>query len=171
MADEIVNRVAKSGLQTLDLTEYAPKQEVIPLDIKDYLFQGMILREKDFREALQEKDWEPFRGKAVAIYCSADAIVPLWAYMLVMTYLQEVEAQAFYGEPATVRSQLFRQALQEQIDPRTFEGARIVIKGCGDKTIPPGAYMALTELLLPYARTIMYGEPCSTVPVFKRKKK
>ena len=166
--DEIVNKVAQSGLITLDLEDYYPKEETVVFDIKDYLFMGMILKEKDFRAALQELDWEQFRNKNVAITCTADAVVPMWAYMLVMTYLQPVAHFAAFGDAAFINSTAFLQNLQK-IDTKEYVDKRIVIKGCGDKGAGEAAYAEITRLLLPLVKSIMYGEPCSTVPIYKKK--
>lgn len=166
--DEIVNKVAQSGLITLDLEDYYPKEETVVFDIKDYLFMGMILKEKDFRTALQELDWEQFRNKNVAITCTADAVVPMWAYMLVMTYLQPVAHFAAFGDAAFINRTTFLQNLQK-IDTSEYADKRIVIKGCGDKGAGEAAYAEITRLLLPLVKSIMYGEPCSTVPIYKKK--
>ena len=166
--DEIVNKVAQSGLITLDLEDYYPKEETIVFDIKDYLFMGMILKEKDFRTALQELDWEQFRNKNVAITCTADAVVPMWAYMLVMTYLQPVAHFAAFGDAELINRTAFLQNLQK-IDTSEYLDKRIVIKGCGDKGAGEAAYAEITRLLLPLVKSIMYGEPCSTVPIYKKK--
>lgn len=166
--DEIVNKVAQSGLITLDLEDYYPKEETVVFDIKDYLFMGMILKEKDFRTALQELDWEQFRNKNVAIACTADAVVPMWAYMLVMTYLQPVAHFAAFGDAAFINRTAFLQNLQK-IDTSEYADKRIVIKGCGDKGAGEAAYAEITRLLLPLVKSIMYGEPCSTVPIYKKK--
>lgn len=166
--DEIVNKVAQSGLITLDLEDYYPKEETVVFDIKDYLFMGMILKEKDFRAALQALDWEQFRNKNVAITCTADAVVPMWAYMLVMTYLQPVAHFAAFGDAEFVYRTAFLQNLQK-IDTSEYVDKRIVIKGCGDKGAGEAAYAEITRLLLPLVKSIMYGEPCSTVPIYKKK--
>lgn len=165
---EIVNKVAASGLITLDLEQYLPGGEWASFDLKDYLFMGLILKEKDFREALKGADWSAFAGKHVSVFCSADAIVPVWAYMLVAAYLEPVAASVFTGTPEEHRRFRFLEALAA-IDLKPFEEGRIVVKGCGDVAIEPFAYAEITRLLRPVARSIMYGEPCSTVPVYKKK--
>lgn len=167
MADTIVNKVAESGLITLDLEQYYPNQEILVFDLAAHLFMGLILKEKDFRAAMKELDWEIYRGKAVAVTCTADAIIPMWAYMLVAVYLQPVAAEIFQGTETEFRKKLYLDRLAG-LDLASFEGKRVVIKGCGDLAIGEYAYFEIARLLLPHVRSIMYGEPCSTVPVFKR---
>ena len=137
-------------------------------DLQPFLFQGLILREKDYRKALSEFDFEPFKNKTACIFCSADAIVPIWAFMLAATYLQPVAAKVFYGTAEQFIQQAMTDELQK-INFKSFQAQRLVIKGCGEKPVPAGVYVAITNFLLPFAKTIMYGEPCSTVPLFKRK--
>lgn len=168
MSDLIVNKVAESGLITIDLETFFPEQAVKVFDLADHLFMGMILKEKDFREALKTHDWEQYRNELVAVYCSADAVIPMWAYMLVVTYLGPVANEIYQGTDAEFSKQLFLHAIQ-RIDAASFTDKRLVIKGCGDKAVGEFAYFEITRLLLPYAKSIMYGEPCSTVPVFKRR--
>ncbi|HEY8396432.1 MAG TPA: DUF2480 family protein [Flavihumibacter sp.] len=168
MAEQIVNKVAESGIITLDLEQYYPKEELVVFDLANYLFMGLILKEKDFRESLKQFDWESYRGKIVTVTCSADAIIPSWAYMLVVTYLQPVATQLFQGTEEECRKQIFLETIR-QIDYSQYQDKRLVIKGCGDLPIGSFAYFEITRLLLPYAKSIMYGEPCSTVPVYKRK--
>lgn len=166
-ADGIVNKVAASGLVEIDLEAFYPEGEVAVFDLKDYLFMGLILKEKDFREALRQLDISVYKDKLVAVYCSADAIIPMWAFMLVATYLQPVARAIVAGDQAFLHQSVFLRNLQ-QIDPSAFAGKRVVIKGCGDREIGPFAYLEITRLLRPVAKSIMYGEPCSTVPVFKQ---
>jgi hypothetical protein len=166
---ELVNRVATSGLITVDLEMYFPDGEMIVFDIKDYLFMGMILKEKDFREALVAHDWSQYMGKNLAVYCSADAIIPLWAFMLVTSYATPFAKDIFQGTPEEFYKHAYHKILGE-LDIAQFEGKRIVIKGCSKKTVPPSAYAELTRLLQPIAQSIMFGEPCSTVPIFKKSK-
>ena len=168
MGEEIVNKVAESGLITLDLEEYYPKEEIMIFDLKDHLFMGMILKEKDFREALKKMDLEKFRDKNVAVTCSADAIIPVWAYMLIASYLQPVAKELILGNEKELRRKLFLKNLSS-IDVNEFVDRRMVIKGCGDIAIEDLAYLEITKLLLPVAKSIMYGEPCSTVPIYKKK--
>ena len=168
MTDAIVNKVAQSGLITLNLEEHLPKGETVLFDLKDYLFMELILKEKDFREALKNLDWTAYNGKNVAITCTADAIIPLWAYMLVITYLQPVAADVYVGTADEMQKHLFLKNIAA-IDAAQYAGQRIVIKGCGDIPVGAFAYAELTKHLLPVVKSIMYGEPCSTVPVFKSK--
>lgn len=168
MSGEIINKVAESGLITLDPATYYPVGETAFFDLKDFLFMGMILKEKEFREKLKTHDWEPYRDKHVGVYCSADAIIPVWAWMLVATYLQPIAKDLVMGNEQELRRQLFLKNIAA-IDVQQFAGQRVVIKGCGDTPIGDFVYMELTRLLLPVVKSIMYGEPCSTVPVYKRK--
>lgn len=168
MSDAIVNKVTESGLITVDLEVFYPKQTIRVFDLKEYLFMGLILKEKDFRQALSELNWETYRDQFVTIYCSADAIIPMWAYMLVSTGLSSVNAQVFYGREEAVRKELFLQNVNA-LDPESFRDKRVVIKGCGDLPIGEFAYVRITAMLAPVVKSLMYGEPCSTVPVFKRK--
>lgn len=163
----LVNRVAASGLITLKLEEYFPKEELALFDLKDFLFMGLILKEKDFREALKDHDWTQYEGKNLAVFCSADAIIPVWAYMLVTTYAAPHAKDVFQGTADEFYKYAFQKAL-DALDVSQYEDQRIVIKGCSDKPVPPSAYVELTRKLQPYARSIMYGEPCSTVPIFKK---
>ena len=167
MADPIINKVAESGLVTLDLENYFPKGETMVFDLKDHLFMGLILKEKEFREALKAHDWEKYRDKNVAITCSTDAIIPVWAYMLVTSYLPMARSIVIGDEKQSQR-ELFLRNLEE-INGADYQDKRVVIKGCGETPIGDFAYAEATRKLLPYAKSIMYGEPCSTVPIFKRK--
>ncbi|MFN0276640.1 MAG: DUF2480 family protein [Chitinophagales bacterium] len=165
---ELINKVAQSGIISFDLEEYFPKEEIVVFDLKDFLFRGLILREKDFREALIQIDWKSFSGKYLTITCSADAIIPQWAYMLVSVYAQPHATAIFFGTKEDALRSIYFQKLQE-VDVEQFRDARIVVKGCSDKPVPADAYVYITNLLRPVAKSIMYGEPCSTVPLFKRK--
>ena len=167
MEDVIVNKVAESGLVALDLEEYYPKEEIAVFDMKDHLFMELILKEKDYREALKNLDWSIYKNKNVAITCSADAVIPMWAYMLAATYLQPVAKEVVFGNEDFLHRTLFLKNLSA-INPADFTDKRVVIKGCGDKSISETAYVEITKLLTPVAKSIMYGEPCSTVPIFKR---
>ncbi|MEO9211125.1 MAG: DUF2480 family protein [Ginsengibacter sp.] len=169
MDNPIINKVAQSAIITLDLEKYYPQGEMIVFDMKPHLFMKMILKEKDFREALKDLDWNQYENKNVGITCSADAIIPLWAYMLVTTYLQPVAKDIVFGNEETLFQTLFLKNLQE-INAKEYKEKRVVIKGCGDKAIPASAYIEITKMLRPFAKSIMYGEPCSTVPVYKAPK-
>jgi len=168
MADTLINKVAESGLVTLDLEEYYPKGETAIFDLKDFLFMGMILKEKDFREALKIHEWKQYRDKHVAITCSVDAIIPVWAYMLVTSYLQPEAKEIVLGDEKELHKTVFLKNLSA-INPSDFGNKRVVIKGCGDTAIGEFAYAEATKILLPVAKSIMYGEPCSTVPIYKKK--
>ena len=168
MEDVIINRVAESGLITLSLEDYYPKEPIKVFDIKDYLFMGMIIKEKDFREALKKTDWEQYRNAHVAVVCTADAIIPVWAYMLITTYLQPIAASIFQGDEKKLAEFIVLQNIQA-INADDYTDKRIIIKGCGNLPITESAYVALTSKLLPFVKSIMYGEPCSTVPVYKKR--
>ncbi len=166
----IINRVAKSGIITLNLEDYYPQGEFVTFDIKPYLFMEMILKEKDFRQAMKEHDWTIYEGKNVAIICSADAIVPVWAYMLISTKLAPYAHFSAFGTEEVLNCLLFQQALH-QLDLDKFTDKRVVVKGCGQKPVPAYAYTEITRLLKPYVKSLMYGEPCSTVPIYKQPRK
>ncbi|HEY9362496.1 MAG TPA: DUF2480 family protein [Chitinophagaceae bacterium] len=168
MSDTIINKVAESGLVTLDLEKYYPKNETVVFDMKDHLFMGLILKEKDFREALKNLDWEIYKNKNVALTCTADAVIPVWAYMLVASYLQPVANDFVLGDEKELHRTIFLKNLSK-INLQELIDQRVVVKGCGDTPIGEFAYTEITRLLRPVAKSIMYGEPCSTVPVFKRK--
>ena len=166
--EPIVNKVAESGIISLDLETYFSKESIMVFDLKDYLFMGLILKEKDFRAALLTTDWNAFSGKHVAITCTADAIIPMWANMLVAVYLTPVALSVHFGTEAYVKEQLLLNALAS-INPSDYTDQRVVVKGCGEDPVPASAYVKITSLLRPYAKSIMYGEPCSTVPLYKKK--
>ncbi len=168
MADVIVNKVAESGLISFDLETLYPQQTRKVFDLKDHLFMGLILKEKDFRAALLQIDWNAYKDAAVAITCSADAIIPMWAYMLVASYLEPVAFTIFFGtEEQMIQSLLLKNI--ESVNADEYTDKRVVVKGCGDVAIPESAYVAITQKLRPVAKSIMYGEPCSTVPIYKKK--
>lgn len=166
--DLIINKVANSGLLTLDLEDYYHPGERVVYDLKDNLFHGLILKEKDFREFLKGHDWGQYSGKNVAIICSADAIVPTWAYMLLATHLEPYANFFVFGSLDTLEEALFAQALAK-IDVASFKDARVVVKGCGNLPVPIYAYVEITRLLKSHVKSLMYGEPCSTVPLYKKK--
>jgi hypothetical protein len=168
MSEEIINKVAQSQLVTLDLENYYPAEEVAVFDLKPHLFMELILKEKDFRTALQNNDWSVYQQKVVAVTCTADAIIPMWAYMLVGSYLQPVAKDIIFGDENTARQQLFINNI-EAIDTEPFVDKKVVVKGCGDIPIAEFAYLAISKKLMPVVKSLMYGEPCSTVPIFKRK--
>jgi hypothetical protein len=162
------NKVAASGLITLDLAPFS-EPAVVPFDIEPYLFRGLILKEKDFRQSLKELDYTPFMDKEIALFCSADAIVPVWAYALTTVHLMEVAAGVHWGTAAQVAENLIREGVRSAIDPAQYAGTRVVLKGCGDVTVPPVAYVTAAAILRPVVQSLMFGEPCSTVPLYKKK--
>jgi Protein of unknown function (DUF2480) len=168
MESTFVNKVAESGIVTIDLASYLPQKNIVAFDLKDYLFMGLILKEKDYRLALKELDLAPFENKIVALHCSADAIVPSWAYMLASTYLNTVTTALYFGDVQTVRQAILINNINTIISNDFFD-KRIVVKGCGDDSITAAAYLAITNKLFNVSKSIMYGEPCSTVPIYKKK--
>ena len=166
----LVNRVANSGLININLEEFYPDKQIEIFDLKDYLFHELILKEKDFRTALKNIDWQQYQDKILLVYCSSDAIIPVWAYMLVSSYASPIADIVFQGDLNTYLSHHYN-LVAAHFDDVKYEGKRIVIKGCSKKDVPPAAYLALTNKLRKHAQSIMYGEPCSTVPVFKKPRK
>lgn len=166
--EPMANKVADSGLITIDLEEFYPAEEKVTFDLKDYLFMGLILKEKDFREALKGLDWSVYAGKNVAVTCSADAIIPVWAYMLVGVYLGPIAARFFFCEEQELDQLIFMEKISN-LDVSSFKDQRIIIKGCSDKPVPSSAYLEIIRKLRPVARSLMYGEACSNVPLFKQK--
>jgi Protein of unknown function (DUF2480) len=167
MSETMINKVAESGIITLDLEAYYPQGETILFDMKDYLFMGLILKEKDFRAAIKNLNFTDYQNKNVAVTCTADAIIPVWAYMLVASILQPVAKEIIFGDEAFLHKTLFLKNLAA-IPVNNFEDKRVVIKGCGELPITELAYVEVTKLLRPVAKSIMYGEPCSTVPIYKK---
>ena len=163
----LVNRVANSSLITLNLEDHYPTQEFATFDLKDHLFHGLILKEKDFRAALKKCDWTQYQDTVLLIHCTADAIIPVWAYMLVISYAQPYVYDSYQGDQDQYLRHHYKSFIAAQ-DYAQYDGGKIVIKGCSNMPVPPAAYMALTAALQPYAQSVKYGEPCSTVPVFKR---
>ena len=170
MEDIIINKVAQSGIITFELEKYYPKEEIVEFDLKEYLFMELILKEKDFREAMKNLDWNLYRDKYVALSCSAEAIIPVWAYMLVTSYLQPFTNEIFFGTKGAALNALFVKNLAA-IEEAEFADKRLVIKGCGDIKIPEAAYIEITRKFRPVVKSLMYGEPCSTVPVYKKERK
>jgi hypothetical protein len=168
--DKIINRVATSALVTLDLEQYYVQGERVEFDIAPQLFQGLILKEKDFRDFIKNNDWSQYQDKLVAVYCSADAVIPTWAYMLLSVALQPFARKIVFGKPEELERALFQEALSN-IDWSSFKDAKVVIKGCSKLEVPVSAYVEATFILRGIAASIMFGEPCSTVPVFKRPSK
>ena len=169
METEIINRVASSGLVTLDLEEYYHPGERIVYDLKDNLYMGLILKEKDFRAFLKEHDWRQYADKNVAITCTEDAIVPTWAYMLLTLQLQPHAHAVVYGSLADLEEKLYFDAIA-RLNPEAYRDARVVVKGCSKVPVPTAAYVELTRVLRPVVQSLLFGEPCSTVPLYKRLK-
>ncbi len=167
--NQIINKVANSGLVSLDLETFYPKGERVLYDLKQNLFMDLILKEKDFREFLKIHDWSQYAGKNVAITCTEDVLIPTWAYMLLVSKLQPFAHKIVLGNLDKLEEVLFDEALSN-INLEPFYNAKIVIKGCSKEAVPTSAYVKITELLQPIAQSIMFGEPCSTVPIFKRAK-
>lgn len=168
MADIFINRVAESGIISLDLEELGGGVSWQVFDLKPFLFMELILKEKDFREALKNYDWSVYSGKMVSVYCSVDAIIPIWAYMLIASYLYTVADTVIFGTVEEAKQQWLLKMV-DSINAEDYSGKRVVIKGCGDEPIGEAVYLAATLKLLPVVKSIMYGEPCSTVPIFKKK--
>lgn len=167
MTNEIVNKVAESGIISFDLETYYPKEAIKIFDLKDFLFMGLILKEKDYRAALQTQDWTDFENKNVAITCTADAIIPMWAYMLAASYLQPIAKAIVFGDEKKLIETILIKNLAT-INIEEYTDKRVVVKGCGELSIPETAYVEITNMLRPVAKSIMYGEPCSTVPIYKK---
>jgi hypothetical protein len=170
MEDIIVNKIAQSAILTLNLERFYPEGEIVVFDLKNYLYMKLILKEKEFRESLKAVDWSAYHDKNVAIGCSADAIIPLWAYMLITAYLQPVAKEIIFGSKEELFNVIFLKNIWKT-NVKEFDGKRVVVKGCGDKKIPEIAFVEITKMLRPVAKSIMYGEPCSTVPIFKQNSK
>jgi hypothetical protein len=166
MSDGIINKVALSPLLSLDLEEYYPKDQIVLFDLKQHLFMELILKEKEFRAALLNYDWNQYKDKIVAVTCTVDAVIPVWAYMLVASYLQPVAKEVVFGDEKDALKQEFLKNIST-IDENEFKDKRVVVKGCGDLQIGEFAYMEITKKLRPVVKSIMYGEPCSTVPIYK----
>lgn len=168
MKDEIVNKVANSALKIFDLEDYYPDNPRMELDISQWLFHGFVLKEKEFRAALKDFDWSVYKDAYVALSCSTDAILPSWAFMLVSSYLEPFAVKVFLGDLEHLESSIYQDLLNE-LDYSEYENLPVIIKGCAKKPIPDEAYILATRKLMPYARSIMFGEACSAVPIFKRK--
>lgn len=169
MDNLIINKVTDSALITLDLADYLPKSEQkIVFDLKPFLFMELVLREKDFREALKNHDWLQYAGKYVGVTCSADAIIPVWAYMLAAVYLEPVALQVFMAGESELDQVVLLDNIRK-LKGDEFIDKRVVVKGCGELPISEAAYLEISYKLRPYVKSIMYGEPCSTVPIFKKR--
>ena len=168
MSDKIVNRVANSALITIDLADYAPSQSIAVLDVKDFLFQEIILKEKEFRTHLKEFDFSIYQNKTVVINCSSDAIVPMWAFMLVTSCLKGIANEIYFGKKEDVFQQIFTSNI-DAIDSTEFENKKVIVKGCGQIPLSASLYMAITKKLQNTVNSLMFGEACSAVPVLKNK--
>ncbi len=168
MENEIINKVASSGLTEFNLEDFYPKGERAVFDLKEFLWQGLILKEKEFREALKSFDWVKYQNKYVAVLCSADAIVPSWAFMLAAVHLEPYAKRIVFGTSEALESVLYNDALSK-LDIEKYRGEKIIIKGCSKYPVPESAYVEITRLLRPVVKSIMYGEACSTVPLYKSK--
>lgn len=169
MSNEIVNRIANSKLISIDLEDFYPKGERVLFDIKKWLFAEQILKEKDFREFVQNHDWTSYKNKFVALTCSSDAIIPSWAYLLITVSLSPFAKKIVIGNLESLESSIFQEIIN-QLPSENYSGKPIIIKGCSKHPIPQTAYSLLINKLLPIAKSIMYGEACSNVPLYKRKK-
>ena len=167
--EDIVNRVAESGIITIDLEKFYPSQDIVVFDLKDLLFMEMLLKEKEFREKLETIDWSTYNGKIVAVYCSTDAIIPMWAFMLLSSKLSGFAADIYFGNKSIAIEKAIEKNMLS-INVHDYKDKRVVVKGCGDVEIPPAAFLMISNKLIPVVKSLMYGEPCSTVPVYKQKK-
>lgn len=168
--EEIVNKVKNSGLVQLDLADFKPKIKINTIDLKDNLWQGLALKEKDFRAFIKEHDWKQYENSTIGVFCSADAIIPTWAYMLVISKLQQEGVHAFVGNKDVVEKEMIKQNI-DAINLDDYTDAKLIIKGCADIADPAYTMSELLKKLQPVASSIMYGEPCSTVPVYKKPRK
>ena len=168
MKDEIVNRVAKSPLVTLDLEQLYPSQARVQLDISPWLYEGLVLREKEFRAHLQSHDWQQYKDAFVALNCNSDAIIPGWAYMLIATHLQPFARITHVGSLQSLETAILEQ-LVLTLDVSVYKGVPVIIKGCSDKEIPDNVYVQLTQKIQGVAKSVMYGEACSSVPLYKKR--
>ncbi len=169
MEEEIINRVAQSALTVFDLEDYYPTEERVQLDIAQWLYEGFVLREKEFRAALKETDWSRYQDKLVALHCTTDAILPSWAFMLVASFIQPFAKMVVQGSLHDLDKAYYQEVI-EHLDFLPYQDKAVIIKGCANKPIPEEGYVMATQKMMRYARSIMFGEACSAVPVFKRKK-
>jgi len=168
MSDEIVNRVANSKLITLDLEDFYPEGERVLLDIKDWLFEGFVLREKDFREHIKTHDWSQYKDNYIALMCSTDAIIPAWAFMLISIQLEPYAKKNVLGDLDALETSIY-QDIVNNLDLEAYKDKPVIIKGCSKKPVPINAYAMISIKLKPVVKSLMYGEACSSVPLFKRK--
>ncbi|WP_452225636.1 DUF2480 family protein [Lacinutrix chionoecetis] len=167
MADQIINRVANSKLVTFNLEDFYPEGKRVVFDIKDWLYEGLVLREKDFREHVKNHNWEQYQNNYVALTCSADAIIPAWAFMLLVVNLEPFVEKAIIGTLEDLETSIYQDIIAT-IDVESFRDKPIIIKGCAHKPVPVNAYTMLIKKLKPVAKSLMYGEACSSVPLYKR---
>ncbi|CAL2087972.1 DUF2480 family protein [Tenacibaculum dicentrarchi] len=168
MAAQIINKVANSQLITIDLEDFYPKGNRIVFDIKDWLYEELILREKDFREQVKNHNWSQYQGDYIALSCSVDAIIPSWAYLLLTTKLTEFAKKVVVGNLELLETVLFNDIITN-LNTTEYQDKRLIIKGCSNKSIPQSAYTLLVSKIQPICKSIMFGEACSTVPLFKKK--
>ena len=167
MSEAIINRVAKSKLVTFNLEDYYPEGARLLLDIKDWLYEGLILKEKDFRETVGQHDWSRYNGCYVALGCSTDAIIPAWAYMLITTRLAPYSKKTVIGTAETLENAIFEEVIA-RLDVSPLKGKSVIVKGCTQKPVPQNAYLLLIQKLQPVVKSLMYGEACASVPLYKR---
>ena len=168
MPDEIINRVANSKLITINLEDYYPEGARVLFDVKNWLLEGLVLREKEFRTQVANHNWEQYKNNYVALTCSTDAIIPGWAYMLISIHLENYSKKTIIGNLQTLETCIYQEVLSK-VDVTAYKNKPIIIKGCSSKPVPQNAYIMLSSLLKPVAKSIMYGEACSAVPLYKRK--
>lgn len=166
--EPIENKVAKSGLITLEINSFVPKEPILEVDIKDHLWEGIALREKDFRDFIKNNNWEKYRESYVSVHCSADAIIPNWSYMLLASELTGVAREIFFGTPEEFLKHRITEAIQT-LDTKEYQDERVIVKGCGNELIDYAAYGYITTVLKPAVKSLMFGEPCSTVPIYKKR--
>ncbi|MDO6516261.1 DUF2480 family protein [Zobellia uliginosa] len=168
MSDEIINRVAESKLVTFNLEDYYVQGRRVLFDISNWLFEGLLLKEKDFRSRAAEHDWSQYQGAYVALHCSTDAIVPGWAYMLLATHLHPFAKKCVQGSLEDLETVLYTETLSN-LEISEFKDKMVIIKGCSNKPVPANAYLLATSKLQGVVKSLMYGEACSSVPLYKRK--
>ena len=166
--NEIKNRVADSGIVNVDLSDYAPKENILELDLKQFLFDGLVLKEKEFRVALKEFDFNKYDGKVVAVFCGANVIVPMWAFMLITTYLNNANAKIYFGNKNKVTQAIIKENI-DSINVDDYKEKRVIVNGCSSIKLSEGLYIAITKKLQKNVKSLMFGEACSAVPIFKNK--
>ena len=164
----LINKIAQSGLITIDLEKFYPTEEWVEIDLADYLFKGLILKEKEFREKVKNSPWEEMHGKILRVFCSTDAIIPPWAYMMISKHALPGARYIGYGDREAILSAVIKENLEQNLKEEQYSDKRILVKGCSTKQIPRDVYFSITELLLPHCKSLMYGEACSNVPIYKQ---